>query len=708
MAEILDNMTKEEQAKIAPLSSTVWLTEIEVAVKNLEKWHEQARRIVRRFLDKRDEESEATNKLNLFTTNTNILIATLYAKFPKPMVTREFEDQDDDVARVAATMMERMLKIQPRDDVDSGMRSVVQDRLVPGLGQLWLRYDPEIESGTTPAVTDPATGAEVTPAEPFERIVDERVCVDYVFWEDFIYSPARTWEQVRWVARRVKMNKQDATKRFGEKIVEKMTFAKAKAKATGVDEPDNNQLLEATVYEIWCKRTKKVYWVSPGFELQLDQKPDPLRVKNFWPCPKPTTALTSTSNFVPRPDYLMAQDQYEELDTVNNRITWIERAIKVVGVYDGAEDEISRIFKEGIDNRIIPSRNFAAFAERGGFKGAIDWLPIEALVNALDKLRTYRQDLISQIYELTGISDIMRGSSKASETLGAQQLKAQYGSVKLQFLQMDIAGFVEEVLDIKAEIIRNLFQPETIVRYSNIGLSNDVSLIEPAIQLIKSGDFDMRVQVHADSMAVPEFNAERDGRMGFIRAISEMMTAAAPILEKSPGAGVAMLKVIQWAAGSFRTGYTIESVLDKAIKEVEKTAMTPPPPPPPPPPVPVDQTKVALEKEKQQGEDRRAKLASDTSIFIKRLELGAVDKNAQMDRQHEASLKTMDQGHDAESQQMDLFQNQRSEALDRFHEIEQSQEESRLRELELQQAQGQHEDQMDQSAAELKAKPAKE
>jgi hypothetical protein len=601
MSEIIDNMSAEEKKAVEPLASGAWLTEVKAAEKNLEKWHDQAGKIVRRFLDKRDGDEE-TNKLNLFTTNTNILIATLYAKFPKPMVTREFEDQADDVARVAATIIERMLKVHPRDDLDSGMKSVVQDRLVPGMGQLWLHYEPNIESGTTPAVIDPSTGQELSPAAPFEHIIDEKVRIDYVFWKDFLFSPARTWEQVRWVARRIKMSKPDATKRFGAVITARMTFSKPPTKDQGsVDGPDHDQLMEATVYEVWCKRSKKVYWVTPDLEIQLDQKPDTLRLKGFWPCPKPLVALTSTSNFVPRPDYLMAQDQYQELDTVNNRITWIERAIKVVGVYDGTDDEISRIFTTGADNKIIASRNFSAFAEKGGFKGAIDWLPIETLVNALDKLRTYRQDLITQIYEITGISDIMRGSSKASETLGAQQLKAQYGSVKLQFLQMEVASFVEEVLDIKAEIIRNHFQPDTIVRYSNIGMSQDQEFIAPAVQLVKSGEFDLRVQVHADSMAVPEFNAERDGRMAFIRAISEMMTAAAPILESNPGAGAAMLKVVQWGAGSFRTGYTIESILDKAIKGIEEAAKSPPAPPPPPPPEPPDQPKSLWRRRSNRG-----------------------------------------------------------------------------------------------------------
>ena len=588
------------ETSTAQLSSEKWLTEIIAGEKNASKWHEQGRRIVKRYLDRRDSVEETKNKLNLFTANVQILIATLYAKFPKPVVTREFEDEVDDVARVAGTIMERLLKVRPRDDFDSAVRHVVQDRLVPGCGTVWFRYEPTFGQQEVPAVLD-EFGNEVQPAQSFEVIIDEKVTCDYVFWEDLIWSPVRTWDQMRWVGRRVKMTKDDVKKRFGEQIAQQLKYQKASsidADGSGAssEAPENETTQIAVVYEIWCKRSKCVYWVSKGFEFILDKKNDPLQLPNFWPTPKFMMALHSTSNFMPRPDYLLGQDQYEELDMINDRITQIERAIKVVGVYDGNNAEIERIFTEGVDNRILPTRSFSEFMEKGGMKGAIDWLPIETMVNALTRLREYRQDLIQQIYEIYGISDIMRGSSKASETLGAQQLKAQYGSVKLQFLQMEVANFVEEALQIKSEIIRNFFQPETIIRASNIMNSNDAQFAQEAVALIKNPEYVYRVEVQADSMAVPEFNAERDGRMVYVRALAEMMTAAAPLVQQNPAAAIPLMKITQWAGASFRTGRTIESILDAAIRQMEQQAQQPPPPPPPPPPTPKEESEIERNK----------------------------------------------------------------------------------------------------------------
>lgn len=617
-------MAYEESTKTATegqskeVRSATWLGEVEAAEKNQEKWREQGRRIVKRFLDKRDVNAESSNKINLFTTNTQILISTLYAKFPKPMVTREFEDPNDQVARAAAMIMERNLAVRTRDDFDVAMRYCVQDRLVPGVSTVWFRYEPTMGKEIAPAVTLP-DGTELSPATEVEVVVNEKVVCDYVFWEDLLWSPARTWEEVRWIGRRVRMSKSDATGRFGAQIAERLNYTEgAKGAGAGRDgdgeKPEHDKVRYAVVYEIWCKKSRCVYWVSKGFDFFLDKREDPLQIPSFWPCPRFLMALTSTSNLMPRPDYLLAQDQYQELDEVNNRITMLERAIKVVGIYDGTNPEVERIFSEGMDNKIIPTRSFAEFAEKGGFKGAMDWLPIEAIVNALEKLRVVRQDLMQQIYEITGLSDIMRGATRASETARAQELKAQYGSVRLQFLQMEVATFVQEALAIKAEIIRKWFAPETMLRLANVQHTYDAQVAEAAVALLKSDDYEYRIEVHADSMAVPEFNAERDGRMMYVRAVAEMMQSAGQITQSEPSAIIPILEIIKWAATSFRSGRTIEPVLDQAIKMAQQKAQQPPPN--------GDDGKAQAEIQKLQADNALAqqKLQADNMIAQQKLQ----------------------------------------------------------------------------------------
>jgi hypothetical protein len=448
-----------------------WSAEIEASKKELEKFQEKADKINRRYLDKRDDWQEEQSRVNLFWSTTKVLLSLLYARPPRASVARSFLDADDDQARVAGQVMQRLLNRSFDDNVsdwDATVRQGIEDWLVVGMGQLWERYEVETVVEEIPAQLDPLTGEEIAPASTYERIVNEDAPCDYVYWKDFFWSPARTWPEVRWVARRVYMTKDQLVKRFGEEIAKIVPTSSTKPKDINDGQPGFDVWSKAEVYEIWCKENKRVYWLAKGCEVILDYKDDPLGLDKFFPCPKPLIANVTSSNFMPRADYVFAEDQFNELDEINTRITWLTRAAKVVGVYDKSADGIQRMFNQAAENQLIPVDNWAMFSESGGIKGKVDWVPIDQVVNAIERLRQYRQDKTVQIYEVLGISDVMRGSSRASETATAQQIKAQFGSTRIQLMQFYIAEWITEALRIKAEIIAKHFQPETILQRSNI------------------------------------------------------------------------------------------------------------------------------------------------------------------------------------------------------------------------------------------------
>ena len=433
-----------------------WSVEIEAARKELEKFHEDGDKIVERYLDKRDEWRRAESRVNLFWSTMKVLLSLLYARPPKADVSRTFLDAEDDQARVAGTILQRLLNRSFDDNVsqwDAAVRAAIEDWLVVGLGQVWLRYEVETEEREQPAELDPVTGEELVPASVFEAIVEEDAPCDYIYWKDFFWSPARTWNEVRWVARRVHMTRDKLIARFGEEIGRAVPLYTQTPRSGADQTPKHDPWSAAEVFEIWCKDTKKVYWLAKGFEVILDYKPDPLGIEGFFPCPKPLAANVTSSNFMPRADYVFAQDQFDELDEINTRITWLTRAAKVVGVYDKSADGLQRMFQQASENQLIPVDNWAMFAEGGGIRGKIDWVPIEAVTNAIERLRVYRADKTQQIYEVLGVSDIMRGSTRAGETATAQQIKAQFGSTRVQLSQFYVAEWITHALRIKAEII---------------------------------------------------------------------------------------------------------------------------------------------------------------------------------------------------------------------------------------------------------------
>jgi len=586
-----------------------WQTEIQASQQELLKFHQDANRITQRYLDKRDAYAKDESKVNLFWSTMQVLLSMLYARPPKADVARSFQDYDDDVARVSGTMLQRMLNRAFDDNVsawDSAVRQGIEDWLVVGCGQIWLRYEVTTEPYEVPAVFD-EYGQELSPAQEAERIVNEDAPCDYIYWEDFFYSPARTWHEVRWVARRVFMTKDQLVERFGDVIAAQVPLGNYSKKDQVNDQsPKHDPWSKAEVFEIWCKEKRKVYWYAKSCDIILDVKDDPLGLDGFFPCPKPLAANVTSSNFMPRADYIFAQDQFNELDEINTRITWLTRAARVAGVYDKSAEGIQRLYNQTTENQLIPVDNWAMFAERGGVKGQVDFAPIDQVVNAIDHLRQYRQDKVTQIYEVLGISDIMRGSSKASETAAAQQIKAQFGSTRIQLKQFYIADWITQALRIKAEIICKHFQPETIIKRSNIERTPDAPLAMQAVQLLKDEEMnEYRINIEADSMAALDWAAERDAAVQFMQGLGAFISQVAPMAQQVPQAAPVLMSLLQWSVSKFRVSTQIESVLDQAIGALKQQGM------PQPQPNPMQDAEVA---EKQAGAAERMAKAKNTNM----------------------------------------------------------------------------------------------
>jgi hypothetical protein len=158
-----------------------WSAELEASKKELGKFHEDADKITRRYLDKRDEWHEETARVNLFWSTMKVLLSLLYARPPRASVARSFLDAEDDQARVAGQIVQRLLNRSFDDNVsnwDAAVRTGIEDWLIVGFGQMWLRYEVQTEEREQPAELDPLTGDELVPASTYEAIVEEDAAVD--------------------------------------------------------------------------------------------------------------------------------------------------------------------------------------------------------------------------------------------------------------------------------------------------------------------------------------------------------------------------------------------------------------------------------------------------------------------------------------------------------------------------------------------------
>ena len=556
-----------------------WKKEIDASKKWMEKFHANGKKIEGIYLSNDNEASESLGKthFNLFWSNIQVITAATYAKLPAVDVSRKFKDFEDDISRVAGIMIQRIVNADTfnvHSNTDETFKNVLIDRFIPGLGQIWCRYDfTEID------VPDPMGG------EPVPQIDTESAPIDHVRWDDFVYSPCRTWTECRWGARKHYMDEEKLEKKFGEKIAEQIQMTVKSMHKGEFDDPQKASAQDqGVVYEIWCKESKRVYWYSEGCPVILHYQDDPLELTGFFPFPKPLVATVTTKNFLPRAEYIILQDQYAELEMVTRRITLLSEALRVVGAYDKEAGMLSKMLTGTDTNTLIPIDNWAMFAEKGGIKGVVDWFPLEAVAAAMEKLTGRKRELMQEIYEILGISDLMRGSTKASETATAQKLKAQFGGARVDALQKGIAKFMSEAMQLRAEIIAKHWQPKSILEQSKIMGTPDAPLAEQAVALLKAeGMLNSKLEVLSETIAAPDWEAEKQQRTEFLQAVSQFIGMSMPLIQQEPGSVPFLVKIIQWAAAGFQSGKSLEGVLDQALQALQQSMSQPKPPPPPSP-----------------------------------------------------------------------------------------------------------------------------
>ena len=318
-----------------------WKAELEFARKDKEytKWLERCKKITRRYRDERnDAYQESERRLNILWSNTQTLKPALYGKQPIPIVERRFMDRDP-VARTASTILERVLSFQMEVGYYHGSTDRgVLDYLLYGMGQTWLRYEPQIEQEIEGDENAEIQAQEKTAeqvqedgdGEPYETLAYEKVCDDYVYYQDFLWSPARCWGEVRWVGRRSYLEKSQIAERFGKEKADKITldYVPDRMQGENYDEKTVGYFKKAEVWEIWNKPDRKVYFIAPGTAgMVLEVRDDPLKLQCFWPCPEPLFATQTNDTIVPIPDYAQYQDQAKELDDLTNRIAKITTAV---------------------------------------------------------------------------------------------------------------------------------------------------------------------------------------------------------------------------------------------------------------------------------------------------------------------------------------------------------------------------------------------
>lgn len=630
----------------------IWLKKIERARKDEETWRKAGENACKIY--EAGDEKDADTAFNILHSNIETLVPALYNSTPTPDVRRRFNDKDL-LAKQGVDIIERAVSYSiDQYDFDGTMTEAVKDSELAGRGTARVRYEPRLEQ---------KTGEQTK--EAYEDIGYQEVKCEPVSWDRWGHGPGASWERVDFVYFTHELTLEDL-KGMGisDEVLKDMAFddsstsGRSDTGRTKSEREDSEKgiLKTLTAHEIWDKPKGQVLFITPQYKrAPLSKTPDPLNLPGFFPVPKPLQPLKKRKSLQPICPYKVYQTQVEELEQITKRIASLISQLKVRGLLGGEMAKDLDMVKSLRDGEYAPVENAAGFAGANTIEGLIAHWPLDPTVKALQQLYIQREQIKQTIYEVTGLSDILRGATDPNETLGAQNIKAQWGSQRIQRRQAEVARFARDIFRLKASIICSKFTSANLQAMTQIEVT-------PEVEEILRNDVmrAYRIDIEADSTVRADMARTQEQMNLFLTATSNYTGAMTGIAQHLPEALPALVSVYESFARRFKLGKQAEDALEGLSQMAQSKAQAAQAQQGQPDP---EMQKAQLEMQKleqkaqldQQGlqakaahEERMAQLAEQKAqldIQIKLIELDIKKQTAMLDaqtKQQDAAFKAQE------------------------------------------------------------------
>lgn len=588
-------MTKPDPAAVV----TYWLGEIKAARKRETRYRKDGKEV----MDLYAAESETETPFNILYSNTETLRPALYSAQPRPVVQRRFKD-DDPIGKLASDAAKRILEYhldtntEGYETLNEAMGAAVLDALLPGRGVIALKYDADLT--TIPEARPEKDDTEEVTENPAQYAEKEQVCVESIVWDRFIMGYAKKWHKVPWIAYEFFMTKEEVATKFGKALAKKLTYHSSQDaddhdKTKRKSREDEGERKTALIYQIWDKAGgKKIRYVSPNYvEDELLVEDDPLELTGFFNTPRPLLFIEKSSSLVPTAPYRMYKSQATELNRIVTRRKALLEACKARALYDASfGDDLETLVMKG-DNALVPATvSSSLIATEKGFQNAIWFLPIDVVAAVYQQLVQGEAACKQNIYEITGIADIMRGATNASETLGAQQIKNQWGTLRLKRMQHEVARYVRDLLRMQLELAASKFDEETwanmtglpfvttpqrqqleqqaaIMQQAKQPLSPEMQqqLAQPVwgqiLELLKDDQLRAyRIDIETNSTIEPEAAEDQEAITKILTALGQTMQSFGPLVQQGVLPFDAAKAILLFVARRFRFGDQLEDSIN--------------------------------------------------------------------------------------------------------------------------------------------------
>lgn len=637
----------------------LWLDQIQRSGTDEKDWRDDAEKAEDIYKSK---DGSRNREFNIFHANIETIVPALYNSTPIPDVRRRFADKDP-IGKVVSDIIERSLSFEVDTyDFDGMMHATIKDSEITDRGVARVRYIPYF-AGEGDQET--LSYAEVT--------------CEHVPWRDFRRGPGRFWGEVPWEAFRHYLSKDEIAKLIGGTDINiediPLNYSSDGSTDKKEQDPKADVFKRGMVWEIWDKDSKKVLFICQDYhERVLKTEDDPLQLTKFFPTPKPLQAIEQTASLVPVTPLRIYEALVDELNVVTKRITKLIKSLRPRGLYGGNPLDMKAV-SEADDGELAPATDAMAFMQNGGLDKVIHWFPLDPTTMAIKTLYEQREAIKQTIYEVTGIADILRGSTDANETLGAQQLKAQWGSLRIQRRQSEVARFARDLFELKAEIIATKFDWPLLSKMTGIelpsheqkqtiqGLMQQVQQAQQAGQQIPpqiaqqaegaqkimsqpsqeevmallQDDIsrNYRIDIESDSTIRNDLTRNQQTMNLFLQGTAQFGQAMGPIIMADAAMKPVVMEIYGAFARQFKLGRQAEDAIEAATEQAQKTKDQPPPPDPK-----VEAEKAKAEHEKQMHAlDMQAKQAEiDGKLKLMNAQIQMKERELQL-KEQEIALK---------------------------------------------------------------------
>lgn len=503
-----------------------WIEKIERAQKREDKWMQDARDAEDIYTGKRPQ------GFNILHSNVETIVPALYNSTAAPDIRPRYNrGADDTPAYKASQIIEQTIALQADDGVfDDAIERAAANAFISGRGITRVRFE-----------MDDANA--------------EMVRYESVSFKDVAFGSSTTWRGVPWIAYRQTITQDQLEEYADDAIKDLLRDGSGPRPILAMDDCDDDNI---GIWEVWDKSSRSMLLITDTGAI-IREEPDPLGLKNFFPSPEFLQPITATDSMTPVCPLTIWRGLNDDLQDVSRRITVLTKACRAVGIAIGDASQLD-LLRDLPDGEFLVVENMEGAAVAGGLDKMLSYWPVDMVVTALRELFAAREQIKSAIYEITGISDIVRGQSNASETATAQDIKSRWGSIRIRRMQTLIERQARGLFHMTAELICSKFSIEMLQRVANEPIDEETAM------MLTSRLDDFRIDVETNSTVRNDTTLLQEEMAQFFKGTAQYFQTMAPIMQ-APGLQASMGPILK-LYGAFARMFNLGRQADDAIEEV--------------------------------------------------------------------------------------------------------------------------------------------